>query len=67
MGVASGLSLAFVPFEFKGGRGWKREVVATDGRGKGQGARGKTPRGVLLRPGGLVSDRHKDHPEEGRR
>ena len=34
---------------------------STDGR-KGQGAR--TPPGVLLRPGGLVLDGRKDHPEE---
>ena len=60
MGVASGRSLAFVPFEFGGGRGWEREVV--DGWTKG--ARRKNPPGVLLRPGGLVLDGRKDHPEE---
>jgi hypothetical protein len=55
MGVASGLSLAFVPFEVKGARGWKRasgggEVV--DGWTKGE--RGIEPpgRAVAGRPGG---------------
>jgi len=69
MGVASGLSLAFVPFEFRGARGWRRaspggEVVdGMDERVNGD----RTP-GVLLRaPGSLVVDRQKDHPEGGRR
>jgi hypothetical protein len=62
MGVASGLSLAFVPFEVKGARGWKRasgggEVV--DGWTKEE--RGIDPPGVLLRGAReVLVDRHKE-------
>ena len=48
MGVASGLSLAFVPFEFKGATGWKRASPEGAKWIVTKGARGNR-RSVLLR------------------
>ena len=51
MGIASGLSLAFVPFEFKGAKGLEAYVSSRRevGRRIDKGQRGKNPPGVLLR------------------